>query len=251
MEYLSEYQSDSDTGLDLGSLNPEAAAFVTVGAIPPTPSVFADDLESGDKNLGKVGKDHATGPINNLVFGSKWIMNHSNEDDAHGQLITGKNRNGFDAIIAALHERDVEDFPQSTTPHFKQAYRDSEKGLLLLCFSNFELKVGAKKYTVKPVSQHKCHFRVQADRNCVIRGNTRANGPGPINLEHSCETAKAISESVQAGTIPILQRKRNAKLGSGESIQLAKYSAGNKADSSKHVSLNTISFHDISYLGRM
>ena len=83
---------------------------------------------------------------------------------------------------------------------------------------------------------HECHFRVQADINFVILGNTRKNGSGPINLVHSCATAQSIERHLLEAVPTVGQRIRSAKLSSTQSVQIANYSIGTNRDSAKHVS---------------
>jgi len=61
---------------------------------------------------------------NKLVAGSRWTVNYSN-DDANGQTHARKLCHPFDRIIAAVNLLDVNQFPGSTTPHYKVASRDA------------------------------------------------------------------------------------------------------------------------------
>ena len=198
---------------------------------------------------------------NLLVSGSQWTVDDSN-NDANGQAHARKPSHPYDRIIAEANRIDVEQFPDCTTPHFKVATRDASSkgflfawncyiyyeklhyacthtGLTLLCHTSFEKKDGSKKWTVKNINEITCHFRIQANTLCVIHGNTRNKGPGPINLEHSCSTAQFIQQSADVeastGAVHKVQRTRNMKLSSIKSAQIDNYSVGSKQDSAKHV----------------
>jgi len=173
---------------------------------------------------------------NKLVVGSKWTVNLSDEDEGNGQTHARKACSPFDLIIAAVNALDVEQYPDAIHPHYKVAVRDNAKGLVILCHTCFEKKLGAEKFTIKKTSLHECHFRVQADINFVIRGNTRKNGSGPINLVHSCATAQSIERRLLEAVPTVGQRIRSAKLSSTQSVQIANYSIGTNRDSAKHVS---------------
>ena len=126
--------------------------------------------------------------------------------------------------------------PRCNSSSLQSCSPRNAKGLVILCHTCFEKKLGAEKFTITKTSLHECHFRVQADINFVIRGNTRKNGSGPINLVHSCATAQSIERRLLEAVPTVGQRIRSAKLSSTQSVQIANYSIGTNRDSAKHVS---------------
>ena len=183
-------------------------------------------------------------PKRQLIAQSDWTNLESTFDDADGQTTTGKPYDPFDSIIEAVNMLDAQEYRECTTPKYKVFQRNKAKGLILICHTSFEPKLdknGRSKLVPKPVKDRTCFFRVQARYNkknrCLINGNSRNKGTGPINLVHSCvnpsniQTAESNNDSIST------QRKRNSKIAVQEQCgtQMQNHSKGKYEQSTKHV----------------
>lgn len=202
-----------------------------------------DDWQDDDVE----GEEEEQVPKRSLVAQSDWTHSGSSEDDdADGQTATGNPYDPYNSIIVAVNVHDTKKYRDCTAPKYKVAHRNKAKGLLLMCHTCFEQRIGTngiKRWVLKQRKFWTCFFRVQArytkKSKCLISGNSRNRGAGPINLMHTCATPTLIQEAEHNNATIDTQRKRNTKTkvlqGEGGSVQMENHSKGTHESSSKHV----------------